>query len=445
MNAAAPPAQWSGLDAYPLLDLLVEGGTVVTVDAERRILVDGAIAIHDGRIIGLGNRGDKPPSVKARRTIDGRGKYIYPGLINTHTHLFQTLLKGLGDDRVLVDWFRHMTGPSAVALAEEDCYAAALAGCWEALRSGTTCITDFMYPHPRPFLSDAVIRGMDESGIRAVFGRGYLDTGVDDGVPPALVQPLDTILEDCERVARRFHGAAGGRVQVRFAPCMIWTVTERSLREVGDLASRLGVGLTMHVAETTFEIEHSRRRFGVNDLAVLDRLGLVGPDLLAVHCVCLDDSDVVMLKERRACVSHNPTSNMYLSSGVAPVPAMLRSGVAVGLASDGPASNNTHNMIQSLKFASLLHKVVTRDPTVITGETVLEMATIGGARALGLESQIGSLEVGKRADLFVADLDGSPFAAPVHHPVSALVYSAAGSEVETVIVDGRVVLAAGRL
>jgi 5-methylthioadenosine/S-adenosylhomocysteine deaminase len=399
------------------------------------------VAIRDGRIVGVGERPDAP----ARRTVDARGRFVYPGLINTHTHLFQTLLKGLGDDRVLVDWFRQMTGPSAVVLEEEDSYAAALAGAWEAIRSGTTCIVDFMYPHPRPYLSDAIIRGLVESGIRAVFGRGYIDTGVEDGVPPELVQPLDAILADCERVARRYDGHADGRIRVRFAPCMIWTVTDVSLREVRDLASRLGVGLMMHVAETTFELDNSVRRFGVKDLAFIDSLGLVDPDLLAVHCVNLDDEDVALLRARGASVSHNPTSNMYLSSGVAPVPSMLRAGIPVGLASDGPASNNTHNMVQSLKLAALLHKVVTRNPTIITGEDVLEMATIGGARALGLESEIGSIEVGKRADLFVADLEASPFAAPVHHPVSALVYSASGSEVETVIVDGRVVLDNGRL
>jgi 5-methylthioadenosine/S-adenosylhomocysteine deaminase len=428
-----------------MADLLVEGGTIVTVDSGRRIVEDGALVVRDGRIIAIGTRAEVATGVAARRRINARGKFVYPGLINTHTHLFQTLLKGLGDDRTLIDWFRQMTGPSAAALEEEDCYAASLAGCWEALRSGTTCITDFMYVHPRARLSDAVIGGMVESGIRGVFARGYCDTGLDDGVPQALVEPLDSVLADCERVVHEYDGAGEGRIRVRLAPCMIWSVSEDSLREVGGLASRLDVGLTMHVAETRFEVDNSLRRFGVNDLALLDRLGLVGPRLLAVHCVWLDEHDVEIVRVQGAAVSHNPTSNMYLSSGIAPIPAMLRAGIPVGLASDGPASNNTHNMIQSLKFAALLHKVVSQDPTVMTGETALEMATIGGARALGVESEIGSLEVGKRADLFVADLASSPFAAPVHHPVSALVYSAAGTEVETVVVDGRVVLENGHL
>ncbi len=427
------------------VDLIVDGGTIVTMDPSRTILADGAIAIQDARIAAIGPRADISGRFAASQTIDARGKYIYPGLINTHTHLFQTLLKGLGDDRVLVDWFRQMTGPSATALEDEDCYAAALAGCWEGIRSGTTCITDFMYVHPRPGLSDAVVRAMLESGIRGIFARGFCDTGVEEGVPPALIEPLESILVDCERVTGQFHGAADGRIQVRFAPCMIWSVTEASVREIRALSKRLGVGLTMHVSETPFEIENSQRRFGAHDLVVLDRLGVLGPDMLAVHCVHLDDDDIETLRTTRTAVSHNPTSNMYLSSGTAPVPAMLRAGVAVGLASDGPASNNTHNMIQSLKFAALQHKGAAHDPTVITGETVLEMATIGGARALGLESEIGSLEVGKRADLFVADLAASPFAAPVNHPVSGLVYSAVGTEVETVIVDGRVVLQDGHM
>ncbi len=426
-------------------DLMVLGGTVVTVDRGRRILDPGALAIQGGRIVAVGPREDIEGEFSAPKRLEARGKYIFPGLVNTHTHLFQTLLKGLGDDRRLVDWFCQMTGPSATALTEEDCYVAALAGCVEALRSGTTCIKDFMYVHPRPRLSDAVVQAMVEVGIRGVFARGYCDAGAEYGVPEPLIQPLDTILADCERVARTYHGAAEGRIRVRFAPCMIWSVTRESLRAVRDLASSVGVGLTMHVSETTFELETSLRRFGLKDLELLAHDGFLAPDVLAVHCVHLDQRDIRILKAHDVKVSHNPTSNMYLASGIAPIPSMLSSGITVGLASDGPASNNTHNMVQALKFAALLHKVVTRDPTVITAERVLEMATIDGARALGLEEITGSLEVGKRADLMVVNLDDSPYAAPVHNPVSALVYGAVGCEVETVLVDGRVVVDGGRV
>ncbi len=427
------------------IDLLIIGGTVVTVDRERRILDPGAIAIDGGRIVAVGSVERLTTAYAPRRQLDATGKAIFPGLVNTHTHLFQTFLKGLGDDRRLVDWFCQMTGPSATALTEEDCYLAALMGCLEAIRSGTTCIKDFMYVHPRPGLSDAVIRAMEEIGIRGVFARGYCDTGAEDGVPALLIQDLDTILADCERVAKLYHGAANGRISVRFAPCMIWTVTLESLQAIRELATTLGVGLTMHVSETPFELENSRRRFGRKDLELLATEGFLGPDVLAVHCVHLDERDIRILKAHDVRVSHNPTSNMYLASGVAPIPAMLMAGITVGLASDGPASNNTHNMIQTLKFAALLHKVVTRDPTVITAERVLEMATIDGARALGMEQDIGSLEPGKRADVIIMDLARSPYAAPVHHPVSALVYSAIGNEVETVIIDGRIIMEKGQL
>ncbi len=427
------------------VDLLVTGGTVVTVDERRRIIDPGAIAIDQGTIVFVGSSQETEDQYLPRQRIDASGKFVFPGLINTHTHLFQTLLKGLGDDRRLVDWFCEMTGPSAAALTEEDCYVAAAAGCVEAIRSGTTCIKDFMYVHPVSGLSDAVIQAMVDVGIRGVFARGYCNAGVEYGVPQALIEPTDKILADCERVASSYHGAANGRIQVRFAPCMIWSVTRESLRLVRELATRLGVGLTMHVAETTFEIENSRQRFGLKDLELLAREGFLGPDVLAVHCVHLDERDLRILKSHGVKVSHNPTSNMYLASGVAPITAMLASGITVGLATDGPASNNNHNMIQAMKFAALLHKVVKQDPTAITAERVLEMATIDGARALGLESVVGSLEVGKGADLIVVDLERSPYASPVHNAVSALVYAAIGNEVETVVVDGRVIMEAGRI
>jgi 5-methylthioadenosine/S-adenosylhomocysteine deaminase len=416
---------------------------VTTMDGERRVFDPGFVAIKDGRITGVGVAGGPGAPVSATRTVDATGMYVFPGLVNTHTHLFQTLLKGLGDDRVLVDWFRCMTGPSAAALTEEDCYIASLCGAIEALRSGTTCIKDFMYAHPRPGLTDAVARGLRESGIRAVLARGFCDTGEDAGVPQALVEPLDKVLADCERVAGRYHGSAEGRISIRFAPCMIWSATPESLREIRSLAGRMGIGLTMHVAETPYELENSRKRFGVKDLEYLAATGFLGPDVLAVHCVYLEPRDIRILKVHDVRVSHNPVSNMYLSSGVAPVPEMILAGISVGLASDGPASNNNHNMIEVLKFAALLHKVDRLDPTVITAEKVLEMATIDGARALGLDEHIGSIETGKRADVVVMDLDNSLHAAPVHHPVSSLVFSATGEEVRTVIVDGRILIEGG--
>ncbi|MDQ7827536.1 MAG: amidohydrolase [Armatimonadota bacterium] len=425
------------------LDLLLAGGTVITMDPDRRILERGAVGVRGSRIAVVGPAEDLE-GVPAARRLDVSGKVVFPGLVNTHTHLFQTLLKGPADDRVLEEWFREVVAPAASELTEEDCYVAAALGCVEALRSGTTTLKDFMYVHPRPHLSDAVIRAMVETGIRGVFVRGYIDMGDEYGIPRALIQSTEDVLADCERVAKRYHGAADGRITVRFGPCMIWSCTAEGLRATQHLAAHLGLGLTMHVAETPFSVQNAMARFGVGDLAALERLGVLETPTLAVHCVHLTPRDLRILKARGTAVSHNPTSNMYLAAGVAPVPQMLLAGIPVGLATDGPASNNNQNMIEALKFAALLHKVHTGDPTAITVEQVFEMATLGAARALGLEGEVGSLEVGKRADIAVADLCTAT-ASPVHHPVSSLVYSAIGSEVETVIIDGRLVMEGGRI
>ena len=424
------------------MDLVIIGGTVVTMDPERTIFDRGYVLIRDGLIAGIGPADQTPTAID--RTMDATGKVVLPGFINTHTHLFQTLLKGPGDDRRLEEWFRNVVGPASCELTEEDCYRAAVVGCLEAIRSGTTTVKDFMYTHPRPSLSDAVIRGMLDTGIRGVFVRGYIDYGEEYGVPPALIQSTDDVLADCDRVAKRYRGAANGRIHVRFGPCMIWSCTSEGLQATQRLADDLGVGLTMHVAETPFSVENSIQRFGVGDLALLERIGFLDSPTLAVHCVHLTERDLRILKARHTTVSHNPTSNMYLASGVAPIPQMLLAGIPVGLATDGPASNNNQNMIQALKFGALLHKVHTLDPTAMTAEQVLEMATIGAAKALGIDSEVGSLERDKRADVIVLDLR-DVFAAPVHHPVSSLVYAAIGSEVETVIIDGRIVMEDARI
>jgi 5-methylthioadenosine/S-adenosylhomocysteine deaminase len=423
-------------------DLVLRGGTIITVDDGRLVIDDGTVVCTDGTITFVGPTAEAP-SPPHHTVVDIRGKYVIPGLINTHSHLFQTMLKGLGDDRVLIDWFRCMTGPSAAHLTADDCEVAALCGSLEAVRSGTTCLVDFMYAHPRPELTDAVARGLTRSGIRAILGRGFNDSGSAEDVPSALIEPLDQVLGDARRVIDLYHGAADGRLSVRLAPCMIWSVSQDALAATRELADETGVGIMMHVAETPYEVLVSQQRYRSTEVAYLDSLGILGPDFLAVHCVQVTEADIEVLAGRDVRVSHNPTSNMYLASGVAPIRAMLDAGIAVGLACDGAASNSNHNMIESMKMASLLQKVGMRDPLACTAEKALEMATIDAARSVGMETIIGSIEPGKRADLVVLDLAASLFAGPVHHPVSSLVYSALGNEVDMVVVDGRVLLEHG--
>jgi len=423
--------------------LLIAGGTIVTMDPERRVIEDGAVLVRGTRIAAVGPRASVAAQAGRAETIDATGGLVLPGFVNTHTHLFQTLLKGPGDDRPLYLWLREMTAPAASALTEEDCEAAALHGGVEAIRSGTTTIVDFMYPHPRPGLTDAVIRGLEPSGVRAIVCRGFVTRGMDLGIPGSIVQTLGVALADSERLVRE-HNAGDGLIRVGIAPCLLWMVDEAGLRATREFADAYGTLITYHLAETSFEVDYAMRTYGKRETEVLLNAGLLGPDLLGVHCTKLLDADIGMLGSFDVKVSHNPVSNMYLASGVAPIPDMLKAGLTVGLATDGPASNNNQNMIHVLKYTALLHKVAREDPVAMTAEKVLEMATIDGARAIGMGGEIGSLEAGKRADVTVMAFD-NPFVAPVHDPVSSIVYAALGTEARWVLVDGRVVLADGQL
>jgi 5-methylthioadenosine/S-adenosylhomocysteine deaminase len=425
-------------------DVMINGATVVTLNPERDILQEAAVVIRDDRIVAVESDPARIDAWEAERTIDGTDRVVFPGLVNTHTHLFQTLLKGLGDDLEKREWVQTMASLSSAFLTEEDCYAAALLGCVEGLRTGTTTVLDYMYAHPQPFLSDAVIRAFRETGIRGIYARSYNTTGVENGLPPEVVQPVDVVMDDIERLLQTHHGADNGRIQVWVSPNTIWGQTAEGILRGKELAERYGVGMTMHVSETPWELECSQRQFGMRDLPFLDSLGVLGPGFMAVHCVYLNDREVRILKLRDVSVSHNTIANMYLAAGEAPVPEMLMAGITVGLGTDGAGSNNNMNMVQMLKFTALLHKVMRRDPTVITAEKVLEMATIDGARALGLDAEVGSIEVGKKADLMMVDFR-TPNTTPDHHPVSTLVYSASGAEVQTVLVDGRVVVDEGKI
>jgi 5-methylthioadenosine/S-adenosylhomocysteine deaminase len=424
---------------------LITNVTIITMDRVRRIIPDGYIAIEKDRITAVGSMGDSGlKQDNGFETIDAKGKYAIPGLINTHTHLFQGLLKGLGDDRVLVDWFNQVTAPSATQLTEEDCYIAAKLGIVESIKSGATTLLDFMYPHHKKGLSEPIIQAFLESNLRGVYARGFIDAGTEYGIPQALVEKAEEVLVEVEALHSKYNQSNNGKLRIWLAPCMIWSHTLEAFMATKELSRSKNIPISIHVAETDFELKTSLERFGKKDLDFLESIGFLGDDVLAVHCVHLDDRDLRILKAYDVKVSHNPVSNMYLSSGVAPVPAMLRQGITVGLATDGPASNNNQNMIASLKFASLLHKVYTGDPTSITAEKVLEMATLDGAAALGWKEDLGSIEKGKKADLCLLNFENA-FTVPVHHPVSTLVYSAIGNEVESVLVDGEFLMKDRRL
>lgn len=422
------------------VDMIVKGRAVVTVDQRKRIIENGAVAVKGNLIEAVGKSSDIAKKFTADETVDASGKIIFPGIVNAHTHLFQNLLKGLGDDLPLVAWYKKSVAANAPRLTPEACHAAARLGCLEAIRSGVTCVNDFMYAHPRPRLSDAVIRAFKETGVRGVLSRGIVTSGRETGVPESMIQDLGVAINDCERLIRGYHGSAGGRISVAIAPGSAWYATRETFVESKKLASKYKVWLSSHSSESQEVVEMVRKKYGMREVEFEESVGFLGPNLQLVHAVWLTDEDIALLRRRGTQVVHCPVANMYLGDGIAPVVKLLKAGVTVGLGTDGAASNNNQDMIALLKHAALLQKVSALDPTAITAGQVLEMATIGGAKSVGLGKEIGSLEPGKKADLIVLDFN-KPNTSPAHNPVSCLVYCATQENVDTVIVDGKVVMA----
>jgi 5-methylthioadenosine/S-adenosylhomocysteine deaminase len=407
-------------------DLLVAGGTVITMDDGRTVIADGAVAIAHGEILAVGRRGRVERSFSARRTIDARGKLVLPGFVNAHTHVPMTLLRGAKDDVDLMTWLtKYMFPIEKRFVSPEFVRWGALLACWEMIASGTTTFADGY------FFEEEVARAADEAGMRAVPGQGIFDVPTPDSKNAA------EGLARAERFLNEWNGHP--RITPSLCPHSCYTVEPDTFRRTLALAERFDAPVQTHLAESPAELAMVRERCGTTPVRHLASLGLLGGRLLAAHCVCVDDEEIALLAESGTGVVHCPESNMKLASGVAPVGRMLSAGVRLGLGTDGAASNNDLDMIGEMGSAARLHKVATLDPTAAPARDVLAMATIGGARALRMEDRIGSLEPGKRADLVVLDL-AAPAALPLFDPISHVVYSARSDSVETVIVDGKILM-----
>ncbi len=426
------------------IDLLIKNGTIVTVNEEKEVLKNHSLAINNNKIYDIGPNNELINKYnKVNKTINAEGKIIFPGLINTHNHLFQTLLKGLGDDMVLSDWFANMTAPSAIHLRPKDVYSGARLGIAEAIHSGTTTMFDYMYPQPQPKLTDEIVAAYKDFKIRGIVGRGMMNTGKQFGTPTEIMQSTQDIINDVERLVDKYHGK--DNIKIWVAPAALWSSSEQLLKKLWALVKRYNIGLSVHISETPFDRKAAEKLHGLPDAELLEKFNMVGSNVLMVHCVHLTERDLRMAQYYDMKVSHNPVSNMYLASGVAPIPRMIESGIDVGLATDGAASNNSQNMIEVLKFTALLQKVNSMDPTILTAEKVLEMATIGGARTLGMEKEIGSIEIDKKADIFIYNPALTAQSTPMHNPVSTLVYSGSQVGVETVVIDGNIIMEKGKI
>ncbi len=413
-------------------DLLVTGGTLVAMDGDTRVLEDGAIAVRGDIIAAIGPRMDIEKQFTATQRLDARGKLILPGLINGHTHAPMTLLRGLKDDVTLDVWLQKYIFPAEAKNVNENFvrWGTRLAAL-EMIRGGTTTFADMYY------FEDAVAEEVKAAGMRGVLGETVLDFPVPDSKSPAQTFAYT------EKFLQRWKGDALIRAAV--APHSIYTCSDKTLQDAAALARKYGAPILIHVAEIKKELDESRAKHSMTPVAWLDSLHVLGPDVLAAHCVWVDADDRKLLAQRDVGCVHNPSSNMMLASGVAPVPELRAVGVRVGLGTDGPAgSNNDLDLMEEMDLAAKLQKISKMDPQALGAKAVLEMATIDGARALHMEKEIGSLETGKKADLIVLTLD-APNAVPMYDVYSQIVYALKASDVETVVIGGRVVMRGRRV
>jgi 5-methylthioadenosine/S-adenosylhomocysteine deaminase len=425
------------------VDLMVIHGLVVTQDPARRVIEDGALAVKDGLIVGLGQSGEIQHAFDGDRVMDAKGLAIFPGLLNIHTHLFQSAVKGLGEDMAVEAWVQAVTFPTAEAMSAEEAYLCALVSCLENLRSGATTVMDFMYPLRDPALHEGVIRAMLDSGLRARYTRTLNDSGESAGVRPSLIQPAEEALDHAISLQAQYAGAGNGRMEIGLAIGAIWGMTEPGLRAARRVADQTGMTLTMHVNESPFDNIFAQECWGRSTVSMLAESGLLGPDFVAVHCVHMTDAEIALFARQGVPVAYNPVSNMYLGSGIPRIVAMQEAGLTIGIATDGAGSNNSQDMLETLKFGALLQKVGQQRAGVVLAQTALDWATLGGARAMGLQDRVGALAVGMAADFFLLN-PFTPKAVPVHDPVATLVYSAGQANVVGVVVDGQVLMEAGR-
>ncbi len=416
--------------------ILIENGAIVTVDDAHRVLAPGYLLIKGDRIAAVG-RGEAPTPLRSQATLilDARHMAVMPGMVNGHTHLFQTFIRGLADDKPLLDWLKAAIWPVAQALTEEEAYLAAMVGLVENIRGGATAVIDHQYVHTDLANDDGVCRAAVDTGTRLLLARGWADMDY----PPPFMETPETIVQETTRLYKTWHNHADGRVRVEFGPLIPWGCSDDTMRHTHALAQGWGVGTHIHIAETNTEVEINLEKRGNRHVEWLAGLKVLGSDVQLVHSVWLDVNEIELVAEHGAVVVHCPVSNMYLASGVAPVPKMRALGIPVALATDGPGSNNNQDMLEVLKTTALLHKVSCLDAMVLLPEDVIWMACRGGAAAFGQSELIGSLEVGKKADVVLVDLN-TPRAMPVHSAPSALVYNASAGEVDTVIVDGQILM-----
>lgn len=409
-------------------DLIIKCSTLVTQNTERALFDNAAMAVKNGKIMAVGTQQDIMHSYDASEVLDLSGHMVMPGLINAHTHVSMTLLRGLADDLPLMEWLTKHIFPVEQKLTPEHVRLGALLGCAEMIRTGTTAFCD-MY-----LMEHAVAKAVDEAGLRAVVGEVIFE------FPSPAYADLNAAMD----VVRDMHDTYKDHDRIRTAvmPHAVYTTNPELLTRAGELAEELDIPLHIHLAESASETAQSLERFSKRPIEHLDALGLIQSRTHAAHCVDMTDDEIALFARKGIRVSHNPESNMKLASGISPVQKLLNAGIPVGLGTDGACSNNNLNMFEEMGSAALLAKVSGMDPTALDAQTVLDMATRGGAACLDWPA-IGSLEPGQAADCIAIDLS-APNLMPMYSPVSHAVYSATGNEVAMTMVSGEILYNKGK-
>ena len=423
------------------MNSLIQNGTIITMQ-NKKIIRQGAIAIEDKTIVEVGKTQKlKRKYGRGYEKIDAKGKVVTPGLINTHQHAAMSLLRGYADDLPLQEWLEKWIWPIEKHMTAHDVYIGALLTAIESIMGGTTTVNTMYHYTPEENEAKAFV----DAGLRGVIGHVCFSWRKNED---------RKALED---LAKNWHNKADGLIRVSVDPHAPYSVDPEYMKELKVIREELNnkygsekapIICHIHAAETSDEMEKIRKAFKIQFkngvMAYLDSLGVLDERLIAAHCVALTDKDMAIMKKRNVKVSHNPISNLKLASGISPVPKMLKKGITVSLGTDSPCSNNTADMFEIMKTTAIIHKGINKNPTVMPAEQVLEMATIEGAKALSWENEIGSIEIGKKADLSIISLK-RPHLCPLYSEASHLVYAAKASDVETVIINGRIVMENGKL
>lgn len=426
-----------------MVQLTIEGGTIVTMDRSRRIVTDGTVVIDEGKIIDVGPRDEITKRYEADQVVDAQNKVVIPGFVNLHTHNSEKLVPGLADDLNLYDWLEKVINPMMVNLTEEDCYWTSLLAQVEMLRSGITCFSDH-FDTTIENIFPRLIASVEDSGMRGVISREIFTK---EDLPERLAISVsddiaEKMLADTVSHIRKTKNKPG-RATVRLGLGGVSYASESLITTIRSMATELGVGIHVHVSESVDELRYFKRKMKTTPLRYAYKIGFLAPDVVLAHCVWVDNEEISLLRETGAKVAYNPISNMKLADGVAPIVKMLQQGVTVGLGTDGAASNDNLDMFSCMKMGAYLQKVHSLNPTYLPSQRILEMATIDGARALQMDDQIGSIEAGKKADLALINLD-SPNMTPTNDVVKQIVCACTPANVWSVIVDGKLVLNHGK-